>query len=102
MRDLLTTIGPSLLPTRLAVLPLLEKVTRFELQKIAQGKTTAIASARFNTWNFAIDDVSLNAPTSTPKPPWPLLLSTGQAQPQRPPTYRFKKTHANASRKLSQ
>ena len=77
MRDLLTTIGPSLLPTRLALLPPLGEVTHFGLQTVAQGKTAAIASARFNVWNLAIDDVTLNAPTSTPKPPWPLLLSTG-------------------------
>jgi hypothetical protein len=102
MRDLLTTIGPSLLLTRIALLPSLGEVTHFELQTVAQGKTTAIASARFNAWNFAIDNVTFNASASTQEPPSLLLLNTGQSQPQRPPIYRLMETHPDASRKLIQ
>jgi hypothetical protein len=85
MRDPLRTIGPFLLLARIVLLPCLGEVTHSELKTIAQGETTAIASAGSNTWNFAIDNLTFDFPASTPEPPSPLLLSTGQAQPQRPP-----------------
>jgi hypothetical protein len=89
--DLSMIVGPSLLLARLVLLTCLAEVTLFELQTVAHWRTTAIVSARSNTWNFTIDNVTFSAPALTLEP---------LSRQQQPPAYRLMKTHTDASRKL--